>query len=472
MSGEETEKLIKPETVKFPEISEKMDSCNSNTKQSRFNSVDLHKKVFEQIHPEISDKRPIRLVAVTWVRMSMGIGVMTLPYYFEQFGILTAILVLLFGGIFCQLSCSFIFRASIAKNITQYKEIVRHFLPKSIYKTIKFTFALDYFAYFVVNSVVALNIFEYFLYFSGFIKSKWIDDFKTLTFREYSNALLLIRIGFFTVVFLIIFPWLLKKSFNHLRHVSNACLVTYLTLLLFILFEMPLFYEAYKNEPNRSVEWFMKAPDLTFITNFFCLMSYFYIQPFVLSMKEELTSPTLERINKVSKLSIGSEFIFYVVFGSVCYFALGEGRVPPLMLLRHPFPGMNMVLEAVFRFLLIAFFMLNTVGVVCYNPELRKHLQNSFPLKNKKVEFYLYSLGPYVLSVVVAISCPFITKVLTFIGLVICNVNGFIIPTLIEIAHSKEDETYSYLKMIGLYLLLSFYVSGAILGLGIWVCIW
>lgn len=409
------------------------------------------------------EKGSLRVVVITWIRMTMGIGVMTLPKYFSALGILTGNIMLLFACLLCYLSFRFIFQCSVAKNITQFKDLVAHFLPPWIEKCFKVTLTCDYIIFFIVYSVVSWNLFEYLLYFIGLTKDDWLDDPKTITFKEYHPEVIVLRVCFFTVIYLALIFLLLKKSLESLKYVSIVFLTVMISLIVFITLELPGFYNHYKSNDLLKVEWISKPFDPIWVVKFFSLLLFFYVQPFILSFRSELLTPSFQRLNKTSYLSLMVEYVIYTIFGTACYASLGDNYTPNLMLLRSSYEGKNVYLEWTFRGLIVVFFILNTIGIACFNPTFRSYLENLISFKNENTQFKVLSLVPYFFAVLIATIFPNIIGIFGIIGLVVCNFNGFIIPVLMKIELSKEENA-SRFKILALRVLATGYVLGGLFG--------
>lgn len=410
------------------------------------------------------EKGSMRVVVITWVRMTMGIGVMTLPYYFSQLGIVLGNIMLFFAAILCYLSYRFVFAASTEHNLKDYKEMVAALCPNWIAQIFKFSLTIDYLIFFIVYSVVSWNLFCYIMVFLGLVQPEWLADPDKLIFNEYHPTVFLIRVCFFVVVYLILVPLLLQKSLENLKYISMIFLLNMIILLIFICAELPGFYHFYEEKKERVVEWMWKPFNMKFLVIFFSLMLFFYVQPFLMSFRKELLLPTFQRLNKVSIIALVVEFVIYLIFGSACYATFGDKYTPKLMILRKSYVGKNAIVEWAFRGLLVLFFLLNTIGIACFNPTFRAHLLSLISLKNKNIEYKFFSLFPYFIAVVVATIMPNITQIFGIIGLLFCNYDGFIIPVMVKLRMCDNLDS-SPGKVWAIRALLAFYVVGGAVGL-------
>ena len=71
------------------------------------------------------NKSSIFKTTLYWLRMTMGIGIMTIPFYISQLGLLGGILAIILAGFLTIMKFSFIFRASERVKINDYSELVK-----------------------------------------------------------------------------------------------------------------------------------------------------------------------------------------------------------------------------------------------------------------------------------------------------------------------------------------------------------
>ena len=71
------------------------------------------------------NKSSIFKTTLYWLRMTMGIGIMTIPFYISQLGLLGGILAIILAGVLTIMKFSFIFRASERVKINDYSELVK-----------------------------------------------------------------------------------------------------------------------------------------------------------------------------------------------------------------------------------------------------------------------------------------------------------------------------------------------------------
>ena len=408
-------------------------------------------------------KGSMRAVVMLWIRMTMGIGIMTTPFFISGFGLLGGFIALALGATLCFLSFGFIYETAIKTNKKDIAELVNYALPGFLYNTFRFTVFCDYMVVILAYSIVSYNMFEYILYFMGLFKEEWVKDKNKMIIDEYNPSVILIRIAYFGSLFMIQMPLFLKKDLSSLRNISLMYLGVMVAFLIYISIEAPFFKSHYANAGEWKVDMGVKPVTLNFIPNFFSLLLAFYNQPFCLSLRKELLNPTVNRLKKTTGLAVGWELLIYAFFGGLCYYSFGDYFTPQLIILRTPFDGKNIVSEVVFKAGIVIFFFLNVLGLAVFNPTIRNYLLQYIEIKNKALEYKLVSLGPFLLGCIIAILTPNIITVFWFFGLVFCNFNGFIIPTLMKIRIIKSEKQGLF-KLVLCYILVGLYVSLGVIG--------
>ena len=73
----------------------------------------------------------------------------------------------------------------------------------------------------------------------------WIDKEEEMLLHEYKFEVIIMRIVYYGVLFVIISPLLLKKNLDKLKPISLIFLLVIILLIVDILIEAPFFYSAY-----------------------------------------------------------------------------------------------------------------------------------------------------------------------------------------------------------------------------------
>jgi amino acid permease len=317
----------------------------------------------------------LRAVVIYWVRMTMGIGVMALPFYMRQLGLVVGAIVILLAGCMSYFSFKYIFFAQYYTGEKDIVAITRKFVPSWMVSVYTYSLIIDVASSFQIYTIVSWNLFSYLLIMFGVMKDEWIKDHDTLKLYEYNPSVFLIRTVFLHTVFIILIPFLLKRNLESLKFVSIGFMISLILVILVLFIQMPFFYKEYHNpkEPEKETHVsYVYKPfwNLKFFSYLFSIIMAFYVQPFVMSLRKELLVPSMKRLKKVARISVGFELVFFITLGALAYFVFGDKYTPDLIILRKPLKTYK-ALEWVFKSLLILFFLGNTFGIPVFNITLR-----------------------------------------------------------------------------------------------------
>lgn len=411
------------------------------------------------------DSGSLRGVIIMWIRMTLGIGILTLPFYVKQYGVFTGIFVIAFAALINFFAYKFIFEASDITQQKNYPDLIEALLGKSFLNVFRITYMLDITSTMMIYCIVSWNLLEYMIYFFNIGQehwSEWFSDLDTLQFNEMNPTVFKIRGVFFYSMFLITIPLFLKKNLESLQKVTIGYLFALFILVIIILIEVPFFRSAYQGQDIGF--HFIKLPNYNWIECFLGLCVSFYVQPFIFSLRGELLLPTLKRTKKIAKISVIIETILFTILGFCGYFALGDLYTPKLFILRKPYEGKDKVSELIFRCAIGLFFVLNTLGLAMYNPSLRDYLYPFLSMKNEKLKYILVSLMPFFVICTLAFVYPYVVDVTNFFGITVYNFNGYIIPVLMRIQTLKLKRDTSY-KLTLAYVLLFLFIAISVTGL-------
>ena len=307
--------------------------------------------------------------------MTTGVGIMALPFYMKELGLLVGALVILLAGSMSYFSFKYIFFAQYYTGKKDIVEITRRFVPKWMVSVFTYSLLVDVLSSFQIYCLVSWNLFSYLLNMFGFIKKEWIKDFDTLKLYEYNPSVFLMRACFLHAIFFLSIPLLLKRSLESLKFVSIGFMISLLLVILCLFSQMPLFYKEYHNpktpETNTKVSLLYKPFwNLKFFSYLFSIILAFYVQPFVMSLRKELLVPSMKRLKKVARISVGFELVLFITLGSVAYIVFGDKYTTDLIILRKPLDKYT-AFEWVFKILLIFFFLMNTLGIPTFNVPMR-----------------------------------------------------------------------------------------------------
>ena len=394
------------------------------------------------------DTGSLRSVVMMWVRMTLGVGILTLPFYLKQYGAVVGILVIVLSGLLNLLSFHFIFEASEYTGKKTFVSIVDECLGSKVRKVFAVSYLLDIASCVFIYSIVSWNLLQYIIYFFGIGKEHWEDwflDINTLQFNEMNPTVTLIRCCFFYGIFILTIPLFLKRNLESLNILTVAYLFGLFLLIFIMLIEVPFFRKAYENV-DIEFNWF-KAPNYNWIECFFGVSLSYYVQTFVFSLRSELLLPTLKRTKKVASISTLCEIAIFIVIGFFGYYSLGDKFTPSLFILRKPYPNKSEISEYIFRTTVSVFFVLNVLGLAMFHQSLRDELYPYIKMKNERLKFILLSLGPYFLLITLAFAYPYVISYLNISAYSINNFNGYILPILMKIEINKRRKTNSFVNI-------------------------
>lgn len=93
----------------------------------------------------------------------------------------------------------------------------------------------------IVYSIFAWKLFEFLCSVFGVFKKEWYSDFDKLELNEYHPSVLLIRIIYYVVLYIILIPLLIKKSMEKLKPIAMIFLGVIIVLVIDIMLEAPYF---------------------------------------------------------------------------------------------------------------------------------------------------------------------------------------------------------------------------------------
>lgn len=434
-------------------------SPRSLSNLQKIQKMNFHNRIFRKM-----GQGSLRGSIITWLRMTMGIGIFAIPYFMIKLGGLVGVFFIFLTGIVNYKTFLYIFQASEFTQINNYPDIVGELLGLRMYKVFRVTMFVEFVSIILLYTLASWNLFEFFCYYLGFFKDEWVLNFQTLRFDEYNPELFLMRVIFFFCVFWITFKNLLKKTMEGTRFISLCFIISLFSLILYIIIQAPIFRNHYKSLNLLKTSPISKPLNLNWIESFFAFLLTYNIQINALDLKKELLHPTLKRIKKVVRYSISIEIIGGILLGIAGYFSLGDNFTPSLILLRKPIlPGG--VMELIMRILLLLFFIFLIAGLPTFNVPLKNFIiQMSGIQRLSRQQYYVISILPFFLIYLVSIFIPYIIVIINLFGLTIYNIDAYLIPFLLKYRMMKiEGKRYwSYFYLFLFFLFLGLCILGTI----------
>ena len=378
-----------------------------------------------------------------FLRLTLGAGIFTLPYYVGKFGYIMGLFFILLAGLLSIQSYFEIIDASHESKMNSYFEIIQHYLGDKFVTIFKFTYFLDLSSTPICSMIVIYSLMKLLLGVLKIAKLEWIKDEYKGDWNEDMYEVQLVRAGFFSLFYLVSVPFFLKKNLYFLQKVNFLILISLVLLMVYTIAELPFFGVAL-NELTTKVP--IKKFQINWFENIFALLMAFYAQPFMFTLKEQLLYPTPERMKKTILITMIGEISIFILIGFVGYFCLGDKYTPDFVYQRQPYANKNAISELVFHILMVVFFLCVILGLAIYNPTIRDYFYDIFNFKkDSKITYYLVSLVPFAFFSLFCFLKPDITFVLNISGVTFSNFNGFIIPGLITAKRQYAVGNYFHL---------------------------
>lgn len=451
VNGNGEQKCLKGENI----------DCSNSDRLNDIRSLSGLRRVFRPMKDG-----SLRRVVLMWLRMSMGFGMLTLPFYSKQFGGATVCLLILIASFLNFKAFNFIFDASYHLEDHNYSNLIEKLLGNKVLGVFRLTYFIDIVSTIIINSIISWNMFEYIIYFFKIGESHWKDwikNFNTLEFNESDPTIFKIRGCFFLITFVCILPLILKKNLGALQKITVGYLIALVTLVLIIVIEVPFYRSAYKTEDIGF--HLVKPPNFNWLECFLGICGSFYVQPFVFSLRKELFIANKRRINKVGGISVMLAAVAFLLLAFFGYFALGDLYTPVLFILRKPYPGKNYISEMIFRCTITLFFIFSTLGLAMYSSVLRDYVYHTLKIQDGKLKYFMITVAPYFIIFTTGFVYPHVINLTNLFSLTIYNFNGYIIPLLLKIQLNRVQGASAWTKVlpwVGFLLFVGFGITGLV----------
>ena len=458
-SHEESESLLKKDLESKDHRKTSIAELPSQNKIYNDNRLEILEKVRKQnfFHRNFCrkfGKGSMRGSIITLLRMTLGIGIFAIPYYTKDIGLFTSLIMLFAAAFISYFSFDTISTAAHVSGANSYQESIKYMLGDKFYFLSKITFTVDFTTVVLIYQIAGWNLFQYLAYFLGIFKDEWLLDKNTLRFDPWNSNVLAWRIGYFLVIYLILFINLLKDDLESIRFFSTAFVLSLICLILFIFCQMP-FYRSFYNNEHKILFSIYKPPTHFWITSFYSLLSAYTCQIFIVKVRQELYLPTQRRIKKVIKTTLTLEFIIFALIASICYYSLGDLFTPQLIILRKSLNKYG-IWEYIMTGLLLIFFLSSVMSLAVFNIPFKKYwifLIHQKYTVGKKLHFF-YSTIPFLLVSILAIFLCDVTMVYTILSLTVWNFDAYFYAVFLKIKLLKHDNFRGF----KIFLLISFLI--------------
>ena len=261
--------------------------------------------VFSRVFRSFSEGS-MRLTALFFVRLCIGVGILTLPYYIKVFGGVVGVSVLFLAVVVNYLMYSYLAEVGNQTGLNDFVILNRRLNPVIVQSVFKVTYLLDLISSVFFYMILAYNVFEYMLNFAGVLPDSWYVDDSRASLRTYHWPVLLMRFAYNVCSMALLLPFMFRKDLGALKAVTRAYILAMGALCLYILAEMPFFRASLQRSADFHVDYVYTQPSGEWLQSFFGLMSTFYAQQYFFSIRKELLHPTTKRLKKTTAISMAS----------------------------------------------------------------------------------------------------------------------------------------------------------------------
>lgn len=122
----------------------------------------------------------MRASIITFMRISLGVGIFATPYYTSNVGILNGVIMMILTCLLNYYTYHILFRSLIKYKKNNFKDIIQIVLGDRWKKLSIITYILDYSSTILINSITGWNIFQYLCYYSGYLTDSELLNRETL----------------------------------------------------------------------------------------------------------------------------------------------------------------------------------------------------------------------------------------------------------------------------------------------------
>lgn len=351
--------------------------------------------------------------------------------------------------------CTFINEMAMASNSTNFYVLVERTVPKPFFVIFKYTLFIDILTTMMSGSVVVWNMFEYIMFSLGVGRvhwNEWILDFDAFQVNESHPTIIVVRGVFFLLLYILLVRFFFMRSLGPLGIFLQLSVVSTILVVCFTAIDVPFFLKGYQNEDIGA--HLFKPVSLSWINGFYGFCFCYYVQPYMLSLRHELSLPTPQRVVKTMTYGFVIQAFLYGMLGLSAYISLGDKYTPSIITTRKPYAGRNPLWEGVYKLITITYFLSNSMCIASYSPTLKTCMRAFLKIKSKNRRRFVLSTFPFTVSCVLSFIYPNITSIINLCGSTLYNYNGYIIPTLMKIKLVREGKE-GFFKLFILYILLT-----------------
>jgi amino acid permease len=259
----------------------------------------------------------MRGVAILFIRLCIGVGILTIPYYMKVYGGVIGVVMLVLAALVNYFMYSFLAEVGNKTGIQDFLILNKRYAPKVIQNIFKITYMFDLVSSIFFYMIVGYNVFEYLACSFNLIPEKWYEDKEALKLKTYDFKVILFRFIYNIASFTLLLPFMFKKDLGALQCVTNCYIFVFIILCLFIFVEMGFFRINLQDMVSFNVNYIYSSPTFEWLQSFFGIMSTFYAQQYFFSIRKELMYPTTRRLRKMTRMSMCSLCIITLMIGKL-----------------------------------------------------------------------------------------------------------------------------------------------------------
>jgi len=206
------------------------------------------------------------------------------------------------------------------------------------------------------------------------------------------------------------------------------------------MFLMKPYYNHFKtlHGDNYETGKIYKSVDKNWPEMALVLFIGYYVQPFIFSLRGELSVPSLRRNKKLARVSLSLEFIIFMFIAIMGYYVFGDKFTPELFIIKTPLHGKEHFIEKFQIFILFIFFLASAFGLAIYSSTMRDFIGEFIELKTTKIGYTIASLIPFAIICIIGMFFPYLITLLDFFTYTVYNFNGYILPFMMAVAVHKR----------------------------------
>ena len=422
---------------------------SSDAEQFKFRGLETYDQTPTATGPmKIIQSGTISSSTLVLVSTSLGVGVLSLPYAFQQTGLLNGIVALLMGGFIYWWFLRVLVEASYKLGTHEFSETVSRTLGKRGAKLFQLAFII-----YIIGCLINYQITAASFVTNLLVQLDYHAEEALHAHSNFSNFRVLI-IALCNLA--CILPVSLAKSLYHLRHTSALIVGVVIYTIIIILIQAPS-YIANANEADQGILWTCFNPSI--FSTFAVMLFAYNCNTNLFPIRMELNSPTENRMKRICDRTISTDGFIFGVISVVSYLSF-RGSTTPIITDRPALPGTTDIFMNISRILLCLSVMFSIA--IRIHP-CRQQILFLWGLgKEEHHHGYLNNLLTILLvsvSALIAMIFPSVYDSVTIVGGYGTVLTGILIPGMVYLASTKADRPM--MKTLITYLLM---ILGTLMG--------